>query len=429
MRNLTFSLIAVVLVATIGLGWMFDNIYNQYSEGELNEQKDSVAILEQIGQHIATSLNEVQNPEDFIQSWPKNDVYQLKLRSLTKLALPDSLTQSLKSGQTLLLETQDSIDIHFYLARANKLLVLSAPPLQVNHSNELTSFILTSLFYLLMLTLMLLWLMPLLKRLLALRQAAKAFGEGKLAQRVTIGSIAYISDLEIEFNHMAQRIEDLVNDVKLLSSAVSHDLRTPLARIRFGIDTLQEEEDPLLRKRYEQRISDNVDEMVALVETLLRYARLDQTMVKIDKVHFDFSALVTDTIKNKDTQAINIELTANTQPIFVYGDPAYLAILVNNLVQNACQYGRSMVKIEIKQQQESVHLIISDDGEGIEKEQWSEIVKPFTRGKAINNNVKGYGMGLAIVKRIIQWHQGEINIANSSDLAGAEFTIILPSKN
>ena len=73
---------------------------------------------------------------------------------------------------------------------------------------------------------------------------------------------------------MAQRIEGLVSDVKLLSNAVSHDLRTPLARIRFGIDTLQEEEDPKLRQIFQDKISDNVDEMSRLVETLLNYARL-----------------------------------------------------------------------------------------------------------------------------------------------------------
>jgi len=426
MRNLTLSLFSVVLIATIGLGWLFDNLYNQYGSSVQNNQKDDITLLEQVGENIASSLNKLNNPEEFIRNWPKNNTYQVKLTPLSKLPLPIKLIEELKTGQALLLETEDSIDIHFYLSRSEQLLILSAPPTNNEDSNQLAGFVLTSLFYLAVLALMLLWLTPLVKRLLALRLSAKSFGEGDLEQRVQVGSIAYISDLETEFNHMAQRIEGLVSDVKLLSSAVSHDLRTPLARIRFGIDTLQEEDDPVLRKRFEQRISENVDEMVELVETLLNYARLDQTMINIDKTTVDFSALVQSAIKNKTTDSIHIELICPNKAVNVYGDPSYLMILVANLVQNASQYCHDKIRIELKETKQSVLLIVSDNGEGIENEQQQQILKPFIRGRESKDKVKGYGMGLAIVKRILQWHQGEISIANSEKLQGAEFTIELP---
>jgi signal transduction histidine kinase len=72
---------------------------------------------------------------------------------------------------------------------------------------------------------------------------------------VSLGRVSYIRDIENEFNAMAQRIENQIEDIKLLSSAVSHDLRTPLARIRFGLDTLQEEEDPVLRRKFEKKLA------------------------------------------------------------------------------------------------------------------------------------------------------------------------------
>jgi two-component system OmpR family sensor kinase len=95
---------------------------------------------------------------------------------------------------------------------------------------------------------------------MALRLAAKSFGEGKLDERITPSSISYIRDIELEFNQMAKRIDNLVSDVKMLSTAVSHDLRTPLARIRFGIDTIQEVDDKTLRNELEAQLSDDVDE-------------------------------------------------------------------------------------------------------------------------------------------------------------------------
>ena len=87
------------------------------------------------------------------------------------------------------------------------------------------------------------------RRLLILSNVAKAFGEGDLNQRVKKGSVSYISDLENEFNHMANRIQTLVEDNKLLGNAVSHDLRTPLARLRFGIDALAETSDESVREK------------------------------------------------------------------------------------------------------------------------------------------------------------------------------------
>ena len=284
---------------------------------------------------------------------------------------------------------------------------------------------LTSLFYLLMMLLMLAWLYPLLRRLLKLRLVAKAFGEGDLTQRVDVSSVTYIRDLETEFNHMAQRIESLVNDVKLLSSAVSHDLRTPLARIRFGLDTLAEEDDPRLRQRFEQRISDNVDEMVELVETLLNYARLDQAMVNLEKRSTALSPIISSCINNKVLDDMEI-VFEKKDDLCVFGDPAYLIILISNLLQNALNYASNRVIITIESNDHTVMLTVSDDGAGVDVNEREQIIKPFIRGNDSEQSIKGYGMGLAIVTRILQWHQGSLNINDSDELGGAEFCVTLP---
>jgi two-component system OmpR family sensor kinase len=306
-------------------------------------------------------------------------------------------------------------------------LVLTTPPITVQQNNSFLPILLTSLFYLAVLLLMLLWLYPLLRRLMALRQTAKSFGEGNLKQRINVGSISYIRDLELEFNRMAQRIDDLVTDIKLLSSAVSHDLRTPLARIRFGIDTIQEEDDPVLRKRFEQRISDNVDEMVDLVESLLSYARLDQTLITINKAPVDFAALTMTCINNKSQDDVQLTYHAPKQAVLVDGDLSYLMILMSNLLQNAHQYCQGKIAVKIIAQGNDIVVTVADNGPGIPTEQREQILKPFIRGQSTENKVKGYGMGLAIVKRIVEWHHGEIIIENSPELHGAQFSVTLPT--
>jgi len=427
MRRLIVSLIVVVLIATIGLGWMFDNVVAQYLDAPASTRtnNDSVSELESLGAHIAKTLNKVENPQLFVAQWPVADTHQMSLAPVTPLPLPQELMNKLAGGDSVMLETDAGLSLYFFLHNHQQLLLINAPSLVTKSIDSSLRIILTSLFYLLMMLLMLAWLYPLLRRLLTLRLVAKSFGEGDLSQRVNVSSITYIRDLETEFNHMAQRIESLVSDVKLLSSAVSHDLRTPLARIRFGLDTLAEEDDPKLRQRFEQRISDNVDEMVELVETLLNYARLDQAMVNLEKRSVALSPLITSCIKTKLNDNMIIDYHPD-EKLIVDGDPAYLMILINNLVQNALNYGRSKVGITIEATPQGILLCVSDDGDGIDVDDREQIIKPFIRGNDSEQSIKGYGMGLAIVTRILQWHQGSLTITDSKQLGGAEFRITLP---
>ena len=429
MRRLIFSLIAVVLIATIGLGWMFDNVVAEYLEAPASARSsnDAISELESLGGHMAQTLDKLPQPSEFVAQWPTADSHQMKLIAVDKFPLPQPLMTDLIAGQSVMLETDVGLSLYFLLNNHQQLLVIDAPSLMTKPIDSSLRLIITSVFYLLMMMLMLAWLYPLLRRLLKLRLVAKAFGDGDLTQRVNVSSVTYIRDLETEFNHMAQRIESLVGDVKLLSNAVSHDLRTPLARIRFGLDTLAEEDEPKLRQRFEQRISDNVDEMVELVETLLNYARLDQAMINLEKRSVSLTSIVASCIKTKIVDDKQIAFDGENE-INVLGDPAYLMILVNNLLQNALNYGESQVIVSISQTDENVVLSVSDDGSGIPEDDRQQIIKPFIRGNDSEQSVKGYGMGLAIVTRILQWHQGSLVIKESEMLGGAEFNVLF-SKN
>ncbi len=429
MRNLTTSLLFLVIIATISLGWVFDRIYEQYNSAEQIQDTNAVAIVEKLGLNLANSLNTmtVDNQRQFVQQW-QDEIYSLSLVESKSIALPLPLFNKVKQGTPLLLETSRHLIFHFYITSSDQVLLLKSPLLMLSPDKKSQNYFFTVLFYFALVLLSLLWIYPLIKQLLALRAAAKSFGEGKLQQRITLSSLSYIRDIEIEFNQMAQRIEDLIGDVKLLSSAVSHDLRTPLARIRFGIDTLQEEDDPKLRRQFEQKISDNVDEMTSLVETLLSYARLDQSMLEMNKTHCDFLALIENCIRTKASDSTNITLIIPDNDYRVYADSAYLNILINNLVENALNYGKSQINIQLKAQSHAVVMIVEDDGEGVDSNNKMDILKPFVRGKHQQNQVKGHGIGLAIVKRVIDWHKGSITIGDSESLGGAKFTITLPKE-
>jgi len=436
MRSLTISLLLVALIASVGLGWLFDQLYDQYYIDEQVHITDKTHVIEQLGVALAKTLNDLPNKEAFVQKWQETQQaslqhtqqYNLKIVDLSETPLPVDLLNGVRQGTPLVLETSNHLSYYFYLPKSTDLLVLNTALESNGGVDPSLNYLITSLFYLFLLSLFFLWAFPLVKQLLALRQAAKSFGRGELKQRVQLSSLSYIRDIEIEFNHMAQRIENLLGDVKLLSSAVSHDLRTPLARIRFGIDTLQEEDDPILRRRFENKISDNVDDMTSLVETLLAYSRLDQTMLELNKEAFNLSLVIASCIERLDSELNKIAFVHPHEDVIIHADKSYITILINNLLQNAIKYGRGKVCIQLVSESDEIKLDFDDNGNGIAIEMRQKIFMPFIRGDESSDGSSGHGIGLAIVKRILEWHKGEIAVFSSDNLSGAKFSIILPKK-
>lgn len=419
MRFLSLSLVAVALVATIGLSWLFDTVYQSYQHSLDEHPNDTVLALEQVTVNLASVMSTSPSRETIVQQWQGG--YRLQLMNLDQLALPAELLSVLKAGRPLTLQSDNQILIHARIPASNQLLLLAfAPPGEPAETNN-HRYWLTSLFYFLLISIFIIWLTPLLARLLTLRSAAKSFGEGNLTQRIQVGSISYIKDVESEFNHMAQRIEDLVSDVKLLSTAVSHDLRTPLAKLRMGLDTLREEDNPDTRELYHQRLDTQLDAMVELVETLLQYARMDQTMLNLEKRNFDLLPLLSACI-NQQQEGIVFTPHSHTT-CMIKGDARYLKIAMNNLLQNAVKYGNGKVQVALIEHSEHFEITVEDNGEGVPELQRSRIFKPFVRGQ--HQDKKGFGVGLAIVKRVIDWHQGRIDIGHSDSLGGAKFEVHL----
>lgn len=424
MRNLVISLVTVVVLATISLGWLFDKIYQQYSTNEV--RPTAVEIFETLGLDFAKALDDAPNSEIMLSYWPQSSLYSITLNSFVDSALPDEMLQTLKQNEVVVLETKNSILFHYLLKNKNQILVLESP-----HSSDADDFsseqyVLTLSFYVFLILLFLIWAYPLMKQLSSLRKAAKNFGSGKLDQRITPNSISYIRDIEIEFNNMATRIKNLVGDVQLLSTAVSHDLRTPLARIRFGLDTLEEVYDDTLRIKLQIKLSEDVDEMTSLVESLLNYARLDQHTLILNRQPIELLLLVEQCIKKKQSDKVKISFKCTAQYAVTVADRSYLKMALNNILQNAINYGEGIVNVTLDEDHNLVIIRVSDNGKGVPENLRDQIVKPFIRGTKLENQNKGHGMGLAIVNRVIEWHNGHLDISDSTELSGATFTMSLP---
>ncbi|MFT5046618.1 MAG: signal transduction histidine kinase, partial [Porticoccaceae bacterium] len=227
MRRLGISLLVVVVISIIGAGWIIDRLFSR-----LKAPDNTIAAAQVIGSQLAAQLDHSAQELVSLAATSATVGFDLTLIDRDDIAIPESLQPVLNSSAPLILESEKGISLYFLLPNTHRVLSVDLPRVVETRLR----LILTLLFYTAVVFLLLLWLYPLVRRLHRLATAAKQFGEGELYQRISTHSRSQLYDIESEFNRMAQRIQDLVGDNKLLSSAVSHDLRTPLARLRFGVD-------------------------------------------------------------------------------------------------------------------------------------------------------------------------------------------------
>jgi len=421
-RRLSISLLIVVLLSTIGLGWALDQLF----DGLVKTESDALQIYRDMGSDLIGSVDSQAELATIVSFWPDSNPIKLGLINSRELVLPAELEQQMNSGLPLVLESESEVTLFFSTAGSEQVLSLSPPKVA---SETPLRVVLTMLFYGGMISLILLWIYPLARRLLALGRTARAFGEGQLDKRVSTHRRSFLYGIESEFNAMARRIQSLIADNKMLASAVSHDLRTPLARLRFGIDLLDEAKDEQVRAEYQLRLSNDLTTMESLVDVLLEYARLDKQLSDMPKTATDLNALVSASVESlNDIEGKTIEWQQQGEQFVVQAHSRYATMLINNLLQNAINYGRRHVHVSLVRKRNSIVLSIEDDGPGIPGDQHEEILKPFVRGSPNQqkDTHKGYGMGLAIASRIAQWHDATFSISHSVTLGGAQFDIVFP---
>jgi two-component system OmpR family sensor kinase len=424
MKKLSLSLPTIVLGSIILLGWGLDKIFEQYYA---RDEHDPIEIVQSIGAQFAASLNTVDALVPAINEWNStNLVTHAELTTYVDFPLPEELHQRLKLGESIVLESDTHYSIIYWLKKHDQILILNLDTKVKPDDESITPILFTITFYTILLLLIFIWLGPLIKSLKNLKQQATLFGQGDLSARVKSASVSYITEIEQSFNFMAEKIETLINDNKLISSAVSHDLRTPIARLRFGIDLLEDTSDPEERIKHQQHISEDIDEMQNLVEALLHFSRLEQNMLQLKKETLCLNDLVERQTIGFESHNINVTFKVGQSNLMIAGHETYLNMLFHNLLANAEKYGRGNILVEIQKKGKLVAVSIHDNGKhkSMSNAEFSDLFKPFIRGKN-PEKTDGFGLGLAICQRVAQWHRGSIEVKNSTQLSGFEFTVLL----
>lgn len=268
---------------------------------------------------------------------------------------------------------------------------------------------------------------PLQTRLRRLDRAVNRLGSGDLSAYAHIPGNDPIGQVGAAFNGMTAHIRRLIEAQREMTRAVSHELRTPVARLRFGLEMLADCESADERRAKLNDLDRDIDQLDHLIDEILTYARLEEGTPTIDFQTVYLYEVCEQLIGELDTIRGEVVIdAAGDQGATLEGDPRYLHRVLQNLVTNALRYARGRVRMQLDSDGERLVLDVDDDGPGIPEHQRERVFKPFARlDKSRHRASGGYGLGLSIVKRIVDWHGGEISV-QQSPWGGARFRVILP---
>jgi len=271
-----------------------------------------------------------------------------------------------------------------------------------------------------------------------LRAAAQSLAAGDLTARTGApmrGRRDELAELMRDFDRMAERIEGLVESQSRLLKDVSHELRSPLARLSVALGLAQQKAAPEIEPSL-QRIELEADRLNQLIQRLLTIARLESGTDGVRKTKLPLRELVDEVARDAEyeTPGRSCRVTANASDEFlVEGDPELLRSAIENVVRNATRYTAEGTVVEIRLERQTnekgaeVVLRVLDSGPGVPNDDLEKIFQPFYRlDDARNRQTGGAGLGLSIAQRAVRLHGGQLRASNRPE-GGLEVEIRIPA--
>ena len=427
MKRIFFSFFLFIMIGMIGLQFaqpllISKPLQEYYRQAYLDYWRD----LTRGTFHLLLNELEPLSPaeqQERLQQLQSSFGYPITLSNSDQLTLSPSEQKQLNS---LLIVVKNNGSLFYRLIPASNKVITMGPinDLDLSLQIDLLAWAMITLLFGLM---AILWARPLWLKLKEISRAAQAFGQGDFSARANLPHRSTLAPLAETFNNMAGRIQQLIASHKELTRAISHELRTPISRIRFSLEMAQSAKEEAKRQNYLGEISRDVDELEDLVSELLSYARFDRetpALHKEEQLMAPWLVLVVKEIKPVLARAtVSCLISEEAEAITACIAPRYMARAVSNLIINAGKYSESRIIVRLEKGENRCLIHIDDDGPGIPMVDRERIFEPFVRLDASRTkDTGGHGLGLAIVKQIITLHGGTVSV-ESSPLGGARFTL------
>lgn len=410
MRRLAFHFYGFLLLAVVGLGWTIEQLWS-------SQQNDMPAWVEPLAESFVNLSQYIERPEQLEQALD----LPVQVVSAGQVRWPSAQQSKFAAGEPVIL-FGDTTQLYVYIQHRDDIWRIGP----VIDETPSPTYAYHLLFFLLLAVVTTIWLWPLSRDLKRLEEHLRYVSQPD-QKPLDLSKRSLVYPLALSFNAMRERIWYLLGIQRDLTHAVSHDLRTPLARMKFALAL---PDSPAKT----EALQEDVAEMEEIVDTLLDYARMEAQEELMERDDVDVSELCLHVVEKYQRNATQkIELECPEHAVFRC-DGHYIERALNNLLQNASRYAASCIRVVVVPQRESsgmpngggLTIHVDDDGPGIPASERQKILKPFVRlEESRSRDSGGAGLGLTIVSRIMEWHGGRIDISDSP-LGGARFSLILP---
>jgi signal transduction histidine kinase len=351
----------------------------------------------------------------------------LELLATDDIVGQDTLDK-LKRGETAQLRGSQGEDWTLKQLDATHVLALRSSEAEPRRST--LEWTLTLLFYAAIALVIMMWIWPLSRDVHRLERAVGKFGDRNWHFDTEIGPHSQIHRLALAFRRMAARIDGLIASHRDLSNAISHEIKTPLARMKFEIELAQHSDDTTALRHALGQIQSDVDAINELVTATLEYAILDRAEVALNISNYDFTTLlpaIANAVQHDTRPEVRLSCEIAADATAVRCDGRLIEATLKNLLYNAMRYARSEIRVSFLAQAGRNKLLVDDDGPGIPEHEWERIFDSFVQLENDSGKRAGFGFGLAIVRRVSEWHGGAASTCRSP-LGGARFCVEWPER-
>ncbi|TVP10878.1 ATP-binding protein [Shewanella sp. KCT] len=400
-----YRLYALLILSSALIIWSFSEIH-----GAMQHQVESYQIDVD---SVFRGLSEDDNSVLFRQL------------SRDELALPQDLADKLDGGETIALTLSGGKTYYYRQApeisdsnnKEPAKVIAFGPVLRKPTQAVPTELIIFALYASLgCLALLLIW--PLFRDLSQLQASAVEFGANPRKMEQTINKRSAIYPLAKVFHEVTVQIVDFLQMHKELSRTISHEVRTPLARMRFALQLSKAE----LDERYWQRLNADIDEIEQLANNYLSFAKLEHREAQIKKEAVSTQAFLDQLEEKFALYQDKIGITFIADDRLAVFDASSMSIATQNLIMNALRFAKQTIQVRFICEGDLCQITVEDDGPGFEGK-GKQLLAAFARDKEQSDG-SGYGLGLYIARKIAIWHQGRLEVAKSEELGGASLTLL-----
>lgn len=417
------SLYLLIVCSIVGIGWGIDKLWQIYrSEPEVHSYATGMFRILERDLKAVPEKQYAQKVAEFAKT------AGLKLELYRTGEFADSgLGQQILLGDIVTVSESAEVQIS-YKRIPDTDYILSIHQTIAGTEENYVYHLLLVIFYFSIALVVYFWVWPLSRDLRLLESQTRRLGKDGIPSPVDIGHHSAVFELARSYNRMSERIRELINTHKEMTYAVSHELRTPLARMKFALEMAADIEDRKVQGRKLASIREDVSEMESLINELLTYAGFEQGVTKLNLKPGDLGALVRDVVKNCHNEVVDLKhsLVDRIGDREVFCEWYLIERALHNIVSNGQRYASTKIRVILDMDDKDYIVIIEDDGPGIPKEDRSRIFNSFVRLRMNTNFDKsGFGLGLSIVNRIMEWHNGSARVTES-EWGGARFELRWP---